>query len=158
VNLHFQDKFIVDANVQHVWELLTNIDEVRKIIPDLREYEFIDSNQARVVLGVGLGLMKGSFRMLLTIDPIEPQRATKIMCVGDGLQSRASIIINLCLEPLSDSTRIRWDADVSITGLIANVGTKIIYDTTKRKVTQIVEGISRVPQKNHWKTGSPPKR
>jgi carbon monoxide dehydrogenase subunit G len=74
------------------------------------------------------------------------------------LQSRASIIINLCLEPLSDSTRIRWGADVSITGLIANVGTKIIYDTTKRKVTQIVEGISRVPHKNHWKTGSPPKR
>jgi carbon monoxide dehydrogenase subunit G len=63
VNLHFQDEFIVDANVQHVWELLTNIDEVRKIIPDQREYEFIDSNQARVVLGVGLGLIKGSFRM-----------------------------------------------------------------------------------------------
>jgi carbon monoxide dehydrogenase subunit G len=63
------------------------------------------------------------------------------------LQSRASIIINLCLEPLSDSTRIRWDADVSITGLIANVGTKIIHDTTKRKVTEIVEGIRRTLSK-----------
>jgi Uncharacterized conserved protein len=147
VDLHFQGEFVVDADIQRVWGLITNIDEVRKIIPDLREYESIDHSRARVVLGVGLGLIKGSFRMLLTVDPVESLRSIRIICEGDGLQSRALITIKLVLEPLSDFTMVRWDADVSIIGLIANVGTKLVHETSKRKVSEIVEGIKRALSK-----------
>ncbi len=143
MNHHFQDEFIIDVDTRRVWGLITNIDKVCKIIPDLREYEHIDRSRAKVVLGVGLGMVKGSFSMILTIEPIEPVRSARIICEGDGLQSSASIVIKLDLEPLSDSTRVRWSADVRITGLIATVGNKIIYETTKRKVAEIVEGMRR---------------
>lgn len=127
-----------------IWELIIDVNRISKIIPDLREYEVIDGNRAKALFGIGLGLIRGTMKMILTIQPIEYMRSAKIVGEGDGMQSNTKLSIDLVLESKDSSTKVQWAANVNITGLLSTVGKKLLTETTRAKIIEIVENIRKM--------------
>ena len=142
--MHFEDKFEVNASVETVWKFVTNPDDFAKIIPDLQSYEIIDEKQFKASFKIGLGMIKGTLNMTFKFEDMEPMTRVKVVGRGSGMQSTADLTINLNLQPSDGKTVVSWSADLNVGGLVASVGARLLESTTKKKVTEIVEGIRKV--------------
>jgi len=142
--MHFEDKFEVNAPIEKVWKFITNPDDFAKIIPDLQTYEVIDERQFKASFKIGLGMIKGTINMNFRFEEMEEMSRLKVVGRGSGMQSTADLTINLNLQPSNGKTIVNWSADLTVGGLVASIGARMLESTTRTKVKEIVEGIQKV--------------
>lgn len=141
--MHFEGKLEVGAPVESVWKFVTTPDDFVKVIPDVQEYEALAQDKFRVAFKVGLGVIRGTVDMTFTFQSLEPNANAVVVGRGSGLQSTADLAITLRLAPEDGKTLVSWAADLTVGGLVASVGSRLLQSTTETKIREIVEGIRR---------------
>jgi len=137
----------VDTSVDRVWSLVTSPSDFAKIIPDLQKLEVIDERQFKASFKVGLGMIKGTMNMNFRFEDLQPATHVKVSGRGSGLQSTADLTLLIDLSPEDGKTQVSWSADITVGGLVASVGSRLLESAVKEKVREIIGGIKRVIEK-----------
>jgi carbon monoxide dehydrogenase subunit G len=106
-----------------------------------------DQNNFNVEFTVSLGPIRGTMKVDFTYEKVEPYSFLSVVGKGSGLQSTVNVRIDAKVAPSSTGSKVDWAADLTVGGLVASVGGRLIESVTKDKITQIIENLRKIVEK-----------
>lgn len=136
MHLHYEGELTIQAPQEEVWAFINDPARVGRCLPDLQELNPKDERHFDAVVRIGVGPVRGRFRMEVELLPEEAPRRGGLRLRGSGMGSGLQLQARMELEPAGDgSTLFRWEADADVSGPLATVGGRLL-DNQARKVTE----------------------
>ena len=134
--MKFQGDVSIAAPRERAWAFLTDPRQVTQCAPDVQSLDVLDDQRFTVVVRAGVGPVKGTFTFAVVwLERQAPERA-RVQARGKIPGSAVDMVTVMTLAELGDGrTPLHWEADVSVRGVIASVGGRLIQGAAD-KITQ----------------------
>jgi len=142
--LELKGSFDLKAKKEDIYKFFLDPNRIAKCLPDLQELKVKDSDNFDAKFKVGIAHIKGTVSFNFTIaEKIENQGA-KLVGKGSGVGSVIDLTIVFNLEDLPDGiTRVNWEADLKIGGMLAGIGSRLLSPITKKNTEQLIKNIKK---------------
>jgi carbon monoxide dehydrogenase subunit G len=126
-----------------VWEFIVNPSEIAKCLPELKSLELEGEDRFVATVRVGVGLIKGDFKFNLAI--VEKQAPNKARLKGSGSGSGSSVDIDTSIQlaEVPNGTKLDYQADVKIGGIMAGLGQRLIGGATEQAMARMFDCVRR---------------
>jgi carbon monoxide dehydrogenase subunit G len=145
--VRFEGSFDLKASPETFFKVATDPKKFSKAIPDVKKVTVKDQNNFNVEFTVSLGPIRGTLKVDFTYEKVEPYSFLSVVGKGGGLQSIVNVRIDAKVAPSSTGSKVDWAADLTVGGLVASVGGRLIESVTKDKITQIIENLRKIVEK-----------
>jgi carbon monoxide dehydrogenase subunit G len=145
--VRFEGSFDLKASPETFFKVATDPKKFSKAIPDVKKVTVKDQNNFNVEFTVSLGPIRGTLKVDFTYEKVEPYSFLSVVGKGGGLQSTVNVRIDAKVAPSSTGSKVDWAADLTVGGLVASVGGRLIESVTKDKITQIIENLRKIVEK-----------
>jgi carbon monoxide dehydrogenase subunit G len=145
--VRFEGSFDLKASPETFFKVATDPKKFSKAIPDVKKVTVKDQNNFNVEFTVSLGPIRGTLKVDFTYEKVEPYSFLSVVGKGSGLQSTVNVRIDAKVTPSSTGSKVDWAADLTVGGLVASVGGRLIESVTKDKITQIIENLRKIVEK-----------
>lgn len=139
MNTTIKKSFHVDHNIADVWTNLTNPEKVVICVPGASLKEKIDDNNFKGEVELKFGPVKASYGGLITFVERD-SAAHKMTLKGTGTDTKgkgsAEMVMNANLAEKDGGTDVNVSMDVSITGMLAQFGSRLIHDVSNHVFDQ----------------------
>jgi len=118
---------------QRVWEALNDPEVLKACIPGCESIEKISESEYAVVMTASIGPVKARFNGKLKLSDLNPPNSYSIAFEGSGGAAgfgKGSARVELV--PEANSTRLRYTANASVGGKLAQVGSRLIDGVAKK--------------------------
>lgn len=133
--MHFEGSVEIAAPRNRVWAFVIDPQQVGQCGPGVESIEVVDSTHFKATAKVGVGFISARFVVNLEFAEMTPTEASTIKAHGQAPGSAVDATAHMRLSDGPDgSTRMDWDADVSIVGTIASVGARMIEGTANKLI------------------------
>lgn len=145
--MHLEGSFESPAPCNTVWEFLLNPHDIAPCFPGLQSLEVISPDAFRAKVKVGISVVRGTMDFVFRIaDKVSPSSA-KLIGSGRGVGSTIEIQTGFTLDETGSGTKVGWVADVTVGGIMAGLGAKLLDSASEKMVTQVLDNL-----KNNLKT------
>ena len=122
----------VPAPRQQVWDAFFDPAYLRKAIPGCEKLEAVGPDEYKATMKVGVGGVKGTFEGKVKLADKKAPESYKMAVEGSGGPGfiRGDTLITLT-DADGGGTRVSYNADVQIGGLIASVGQRMLGGVSK---------------------------
>jgi carbon monoxide dehydrogenase subunit G len=138
--MRFEGTFQVAAPKARVWAFITDPKEVTGCAPDVRSLEVDDRTHFRVVVRAGIGPIRAVFKMNVEFAELRAEEHLVVLAKGQAPGSAVEMRTTVDLEG-DHPTTLRWATDVTVEGLVANVGERFMPSVADRMTKQIFDCI-----------------
>jgi uncharacterized protein len=161
MNTSINKSFHVAQPIDAVWANLTDPEKVVLCVPGAKLTEKIDENNYKGGVDLKFGPVKASYGGLITF--IERDVAARRMVLkGAGTDNKgkggADMMMNGVLADKDGGTDVNVTMDISITGMLAQFGSRMIQDVSNQVFDQFVSNFKAQLEggeiDNKLKTGS----
>jgi uncharacterized protein len=137
-----EKEFVVQEPIAKVWEYLSDPTKIVECVPGATLTEKIDDKNYKGQVTSSFGPVKASYNGEIQIT--EMDAAThKMALVGKGLDSKgkgsADMLMNGSLVEKDGGTAIKFTMEISISGMLAQFGSRLIKDVSENLLNQFVE-------------------
>ncbi|MEO8208706.1 MAG: carbon monoxide dehydrogenase subunit G [Chloroflexota bacterium] len=141
--MEFSGSVDIRATPDHIFAFVTDPNRVSACGPGVDSIEVIDPTHFRVTSRVGVGFISARFVVDLEIVEQQPPVSAVITAHGQapGSSVDATGRISLVDGPEPGVTTMDWEADVSISGMLAGVGSRMIDSTADKIIAQTFDCI-----------------
>lgn len=141
MNTQIEKVFEIDKPIQQVWRNLASPEEIVVCVPGASITDKIDDKNYKGAVVTKFGPIKASYAG--DIEIIELDEANKKMVLkGRGLDSKgkgsADMIMNGTLEEADGKTKVTFNMDITIVGMLAQYGSRLISDVSDNLLNQFV--------------------
>jgi carbon monoxide dehydrogenase subunit G len=141
MNTTITKSFHVDHSIADTWDNLTNPDKVVGCVPGASLTAQVDENNYKGEVELKVGPVKTKYDGLITF--VERDAAThKMSLKGVGTDSKgkgsAEMVMSGQLAEKDGGTQVDVTMDVTITGMLAQFGSRLINDVTNQVFDQFV--------------------
>jgi carbon monoxide dehydrogenase subunit G len=141
--VRFEGTVDIHAPRDKVWAFLTDPAQVGSCGPGVESVEVIDDTHFKAVAKVGVGFISARFATNLEMAEQDPPNRARIKAHGQAPGSAVDALAEMRLadgaEP--ETTRMDWEADVTIAGTLASVGARLIEGTANKLIGQTFDCI-----------------
>lgn len=143
--MEFKGEFEVRADPHTVYSFVSTIDRVTSIIPDVQSVEKVSETSARLVVKAGQSAIKGKFNLLLEIKNRVEDKIVEISARGSGATGSLDLKASYNLSDTPDgSTSVTWAVNITIGGMIATMGSRVINNTTEKYIAVLTDSFRKV--------------
>jgi len=144
--MKLQGSHDVPAPRQKVWEAFLDPEQLRQAIPGCEKLEALGNDEYRAVMKIGVAAVKGTFEGKVKLSDKNPPNSYRMHAEGSGGPGfvRADTVITL--SDIESGTRVSYDADVQVGGLIAGVGQRMLGGVSKMMADQFFGRMSQLLQ------------
>ena len=139
-----EDRFLIKAPIQKVWDFLMVLEGVGACIPGCEEVKAIDEKTFQGVVKVKVGPISARFKINVTIIEIAPPTHLTSIIKGED-KGKASFFKSenvLDLKGLSlNETEVSYKSEVSTVGRLATFGDRIIRVKAKQLEENFVNSL-----------------
>ncbi len=125
--------FQAEESIDHVWNNIRNPERLVTCLPGASLTETIDEKNFKGKVVMKFGPVKAKYNGVITFEELNSETKTMKM-VGKGLDSKgkgsADMVMNCALTEKDGGTSVDYTIDISITGLLASFGARLITDVT----------------------------
>jgi carbon monoxide dehydrogenase subunit G len=144
--------FIVNAPIQAVWAHLSDIEKVTHSIPGAHYGKNLGDNNHSVNLTVKVGPIKSSYRSEVTVKSLDESTHT-LEIAGKGVDTKGKGGANMeMVGKMTDngdgSTAVTGTSTVTIQGMLAQFGSRMIEDVSNQLFSQFTESLCAKLEKN----------
>ena len=134
--MRFQGDQTIEAPRERAWAFLTDPRQVTQCAPDVQSLKIVDDRRFLVGVRAGVGPINGTFTCaVMWLERREPEYA-RVQARGKVPGSAVDMMAVMTLTDLEGTrTLLHWEADVSVKGVIASVGGRLIQ-VAADKITQ----------------------
>ena len=139
--MHLEGTVEIAAPRQRVWDSLTDPQAVARCAPGLESIEVVEAGRRfKAVASLGLGSIKSRFTVDVEWVEMSPPERAVARAHGTASGSAADVLAEMLLtEPAPGSTSLHWAAEVTITGTIASLASRMMGGVTQRLSSQFFE-------------------
>ena len=136
--MEFSGAVDIPATREHVFAFVTDPNRVGSCGPGVESIEVVDATHFKASAKVGVGFITARFVVDLEIAEQQPPDMAVIKARGQAPGSAVDALgrINLVDGPEPGTTTMLWAAEVSISGMIASVGARLIDSTANKMIGQ----------------------
>jgi len=133
--------FYVAQNMEEVWAMLTDPEKVVECVPGASLSEKVDDNNYKGGVELKFGPVKASYGGLITF--LERDRASRTMKLkGSGTDTKgkggAEMLMAGNLAEKEGGTDVNISMEVSIVGMLAQFGSRLINDVSNQVFDQFI--------------------
>lgn len=135
--------FQVQAPLEQVWAFLSDIEQVTTCVPGAEITDTISASQYAVTITVKVGPIKSSYKGDVTIAELDADRhRLKLAGKGQDTKGKGGATMELVglLTPIDeDTTEVQGDSTVTIFGMLAQFGSRMIEDVSNQMFDQFTQ-------------------
>ncbi len=136
--MRFEGTLDIAAPRDRVWSFLIDPKRVTTCAPDVQSLDVTDPHHFKVVVRAGVGPIKGTFKMNVEFTDLREPEHAGVLARGQAPGSAVEMRNTMDLTPLDGTrTSMRWASDVVVSGMIAQVGARLMQGAAD-KITQQV--------------------
>src|SRR6266702_6508054 len=130
-----------------VWAAFLDPTILAQALPGCEKLEAIGPNEYKATMKVGVGGVKGTFEGKVKITEQKPPESYKLAVEGSGGPGfvRGETVITLS-DAEDGGTRVAYNADVQVGGLIASVGQRMLGGVSKMMADKFFGKMSELLQ------------
>ena len=124
--------------VEVVWEALNSPEILQRSIPGCQELDQTSPTELSATVKLKIGPVSATFKGNVTLSELNQPHSYVIAGSGTGgVAGGAKGSASVMLEPIENgaATRLSYDVSVSVTGKIAQLGSRLIEGTAKKLST-----------------------
>ena len=125
-----------------VWEALLDPTLLAHAMPGCEKLEAQGSDEYKATMKIGIAAVKGTFEGKVKLSNLEPPTRYTMAVEGSGAPGFVRGTAALQLSDIEGGTRVSYDADVQIGGLIAGVGQRLMGGVSKMMLDQFFSKMS----------------
>ena len=138
--------FSIRAPISAVWDFMTNVEKVCTCIPGAQYEEKIGEDQHSVMLVVKVGPIKSSYRSTVSIRSMDNKNYT-IEIEGQGTDTKGKggatmELVGTLIKSESGTTEIKGDSTVTIQGMLAQFGSRMVEDVSNQLFIQFTKSLA----------------
>jgi carbon monoxide dehydrogenase subunit G len=141
------------APAERVWKALNDPAVLARTIPGCERLEEVGDHAYRMILTAGVGSIKGTYRGDVRLTNQRPPSSFVLRASGAGVPGTVQADVKVTLADAGDgSTRLEYDADAVVGGMIGGVGQRVLVGVAKKTageffqaVDDVLTGAARVP-------------
>lgn len=133
--MHFTGQETINVPMQTVWDFFMDPQKVAECAPGFQSMEILAPDHFKPRVGVGIGAVKAAFTLDVMMTDLRAPNHAGVK--GHGVAAGSAVDGTGYMDLVAESenvTRMDWVADVTVSGVIASVGGRLI-ETTARKMT-----------------------
>lgn len=135
--MHFEGSVPIRAPRDKVWAFVNDPNQVGQCGPGVEQIEVIDATHFKATAKVGIGFISARFVVDMAFAEQEPPDRALIMAHGQAPGSAVDATAEMRLSDGVDGTTVMdWNADVTIAGTLASVGSRLIEGTANKMIGQ----------------------
>jgi carbon monoxide dehydrogenase subunit G len=126
----------IPASRDRVWAAFLDPTILAAAIPGCEKLEAIGPDEYKAVMKVGVGPIKGTFEGKVRLMDQQPPERYRMAVEGTGAPGFVRGEAVMRLEDAGSATRVAYDADVQVGGLIASVGQRMLGGVSRMMLDQ----------------------
>ena len=119
-----------------VWEALLDPALLTKAMPGCEKLEAVGQGEYKATLKIGIAAVSGTFEGKVKLSNLEPPTRYTMAVEGSGGPGFIRGTAALELSHVEGGTRVSYNADVQVGGLIAGVGQRLMGGVSKMMLDQ----------------------
>ena len=131
-----EERFVVEAPVEQVWAYFEDLPRVVPCLPGAELVRVVDDSTYEGKVGLRVGPVRAQFLGTVHIESVDPEARTMALVARgtqQGAAGRAEAQVAFQLQPASEgSTEVTVNADVSISGKLAQLGGGMIQSVSRQ--------------------------
>ena len=126
----------IPAPRDKVWAAVLDPDVLAQALPGCEKLEAIGPNEYKATMKVGVAAIKGTFEGKVKLSDLEPPNRYRMAVEGSGGPGFVRGAAGMQMSDVDGGTKVSYDADVQVGGLIASVGQRMLGGVTKMMLDQ----------------------
>jgi carbon monoxide dehydrogenase subunit G len=126
----------IPAPREKVWAAFLDPNILAEALPGCEKLEAIGENEYKATMKVGVAAIKGTFEGKVKLSDLEPPNRYRMAVEGSGGPGFVRGEAGMQMSDVDGGTKVSYDADVQVGGLIASVGQRMLGGVTKMMLDQ----------------------
>ncbi|HET9853664.1 MAG TPA: carbon monoxide dehydrogenase subunit G [Methylomirabilota bacterium] len=126
----------IPAPRDKVWAAFLDPGVLAKALPGCEKLEAVGPNEYKATMKVGVAAIKGTFEGKVKLSDLEPPNRYRMAVEGSGGPGFIRGDAGMQMTDVDGGTKVSYDADVQVGGLIASVGQRMLGGVTKMMLDQ----------------------
>ena len=126
----------IPAPRQQVWEAFLDPDRLRQAMPGCEKLEAVGDDEYKATLKIGIAAVKGTFEGKVKLSDKKAPDSYRMAVEGSGGPGFVRGEAAISLVEVPGGTRVDYNADVQVGGLIAGVGQRLLGGVSKMMADQ----------------------
>jgi uncharacterized protein len=122
----------VAAPMPRVWDALRDPAVLGRVIPGCERFEEVGPDTYAMTVRAGVASIKGTYAGTVTLSDPEPPHAFTLRARGQGAPGTVDATIRVRLSANGGGTRVDYDADAVVGGMIGGVGQRMLAGVTRK--------------------------
>lgn len=136
--MRFEGTLEIAAPRERVFAFLVDPRQVTTCAPDVQSLEIADPTHFKVVVRAGVGPIRGTFSFNVELTESRAPEHAALLARGQAPGSAVEMRATMDLAGAGDArTALRWASDVTVTGMIASVGARLLQGTADKMTQQV---------------------
>jgi hypothetical protein len=137
VNLEYTGTERIGASRDAVWRFITDPALVASCLPDVVETTVRDDRHFDAVVQVGVGPVRGKFKLKCELVPREDGQRLDMKISGGGFGSAVDLTAGAdVVAEAADTTVLNWDGRAVARGPVAAVGGRVLDAQAQKLIAQ----------------------
>ena len=137
MNFQYIGEEKIPAGLDTVWAFVTDPEKVGHCFPDVIDVSVQDSTHFDAVVKVGVGPVRGNFKMKVELLPGSSKRRIDMKVSGGGFGSAVDLTSGADLVDAGDGTTLlKWSGQAEARGPVAAVGGRVLDAQAQKLIAQ----------------------
>jgi carbon monoxide dehydrogenase subunit G len=137
VTLQYSGEEKIPVGLHVVWTFVTDPEKVGHCFPEVVGVTVQDSTHFEAVVKVGVGPVRGNFKLKVELLPAPSKRRIDMKMSGGGFGSTVDLTAGADLVDAGDGTTLlKWSGQAEARGPVAAVGGRVLDAQAKKLIAQ----------------------
>ena len=142
--MKFTGENVLAAPVQQAWDALLDPAVLVRTIPGCERLEATGDNAYAMTVTAGVASIKGTYAGSCELRDLVEHESLVMKLDGAGAPGTIGATVNVRFTPEGSSTRISYDADAVVGGMIGGVGQRMLTSVSKRMAGEFFGNVDGV--------------
>jgi uncharacterized protein len=133
----------VAAPVPDVWKALRDPAVLARTIPGCERLDEVGPDTYAMTIRAGVASIKGTYAGQVALSDPEPPHAFTLRARGQGAPGTVDATVRVRLSEADGGTRVDYDADATVGGMIGGVGQRMLASVGKRTAGEFFSAVEQ---------------
>jgi carbon monoxide dehydrogenase subunit G len=132
------------ASREKVWEALNDPAVLVRTIPGCQQLEEVGPDRYRMTITAGVASIKGTYQGDVSLSDQQQPGSFTLKASGAGAPGTVSADVKVTLADADGDTRLDYDADAIVGGVVGGVGQRVLSGVAKKTAGEFFKAVDDV--------------